>query len=150
MRERFWERFELEELDKHEWEALCDGCAQCCMVRLEDEESGDIATLSLSCRLLDTDACACSDYEHRFERAAGCMQLTPERARRFHWLPDSCGYRLMARGAPLPDWHPLISGDPMSVHRAGISVRGVATSEDSVSEADYEDYIIAVLPTPSR
>lgn len=150
MRERFWERFELEELDECEWEALCDGCAQCCMLRLEDEESGDIATLSLACRLLDTHACVCSDYAHRFERATGCMQLTPARARRFHWLPDSCGYRRLAKGEPLPDWHPLISGDPMSVHRAGISVRGVATSEDRVREEDYEDYIIAVLPTPSR
>ncbi|MFC0269690.1 YcgN family cysteine cluster protein [Kushneria aurantia] len=146
MRERFWERFALEELDEHEWEALCDGCGQCCLVRLEDEESGDIATLSLACRLLDSDAVRCRDYPNRLSRAEGCLQLTPERVRRFYWLPQTCGYRRVARGETLPAWHPLISGDPMSVHRAGISVRGMTISEDAVDEQDYEDYIIAVLP----
>ncbi|WP_199287800.1 YcgN family cysteine cluster protein [Kushneria phosphatilytica] len=150
MRERFWERFPLEALDHAEWEALCDGCGQCCLLKLEDEESGDIATLSVACRLLDTDGCSCSDYANRFERVPGCTRITPERAAAFQWLPETCGYRRVHEGRSLPDWHPLISHDAMAVHRLGISVSGQVRSEEEVADAELEDYIIAVLPIDDR
>ncbi|SPJ34586.1 YcgN family cysteine cluster protein [Kushneria phyllosphaerae] len=149
MRERFWERFPLEALTPVEWEAICDGCGQCCLVRLEDEENQEIVTLSVACRLFDTTACRCSDYEHRFNKVSDCLQLTPERARAFHWLPDTCGYRRLAQSKPLPKWHPLISGDPQGARRAGVSMHGMAVSEAKVPERDYEDYIIAVIPCQS-
>ncbi len=150
MRERFWERFPLEALTPQEWEAVCDGCAQCCLVRLEDEEHQEIVTLSVACRLFDTQACRCSDYEHRFEKVPDCLQLTPERARAFHWLPETCGYRRLAHGTPLPGWHPLLSGDPSGARRAGVSMHGMAISEAVVPERDYEDYSRYSLPVVTR
>jgi len=145
MRERFWERYPLEALDREEWEALCDGCARCCLLKLEDEESGDIATLDVACQLLDIPNCQCSDYPNRSARVPGCVPLTLERIATFRWLPDSCAYRRLYEGRGLADWHPLVSGDPDSVRRAGISVTGYAVSEAEVPEAEWEDRIIAIL-----
>lgn len=141
MRERFWERFPLHALTAQEWEALCDGCGRCCLVRLEDEDTGEHFCTRLSCRLLDTRTCQCSDYAHRTERVPGCVQVTPEVAG-WDWLPATCAYRRLARGQGLAAWHPLISGDPASVHRAGISVRGRVISEAGVPEDDYETHIV--------
>ncbi|MGC3874277.1 YcgN family cysteine cluster protein [Halomonas sp. GXIMD04776] len=146
MRERFWERFSLDELSTEEWEALCDGCGRCCLTKLEDEESGDIVTLDVACKLLDTKNCHCQDYTHRFERVPGCTQMSLTTLRDFHWLPASCAYRRLYEGRGLAKWHPLISGDPRSVHRAGISVAHFAVSERDVSEDEWEDHIIAILP----
>ncbi|QEA39534.1 YcgN family cysteine cluster protein [Pistricoccus aurantiacus] len=146
MRERFWERFALDELTQEEWEALCDGCGQCCLLKFEDEETGDIATLQLACELLDTRSCRCSDYPNRFATVPSCIQLTPAKVDRFRWLPESCAYRRVHEKRGLSAWHPLISGDPNSVHRAGISVSGFAISELEVPESHWDDHIIAILP----
>jgi uncharacterized cysteine cluster protein YcgN (CxxCxxCC family) len=142
MRERFWERFALRELDGEEWEALCDGCARCCLVKLEDEDSGEVHDTRLACSLLSLDSCRCSDYNNRFSRVPDCTRVTPDLAYHFDWLPETCAYRRLAKGFGLPDWHPLISGDPESVHRAGVSVRGKVLSESAVPEEDYQEHIV--------
>ncbi|WP_163559024.1 YcgN family cysteine cluster protein [Halomonas sp. NO4] len=146
MRERFWERFSLDELTTEEWEALCDGCGQCCLLKFQDDDTGELAVLGVACELLDTHSCRCSDYDHRFERVPDCTRLTPERVAEFRWLPHSCAYRRLAEGRKLARWHPLLSGDPERVHRKGISVRSFALSQRDVPEEEYEDHIIAILP----
>ena len=146
MRERFWEQYPLEELTTEEWEALCDGCGQCCLLKFQDEESGELAVLNLACELLDVHSCRCSDYPNRLERVPDCTRLTPELVDQFRWLPKSCAYRRVAEGRKLARWHPLLSGDPERVHRKGISVRSFAVSSRGVPEEQYEDHIIAVIP----
>ncbi|QJQ94932.1 MULTISPECIES: YcgN family cysteine cluster protein [Halomonadaceae] len=149
MRERFWERFPLDELTEQEWEALCDGCGQCCLLKIQDEASGDIAVLKVACELLDIGSCRCGDYDNRFDKVADCIQLTPERVEDFRWLPRSCGYRRVYEGRKLARWHPLISGDSQRMHRKGISVQSFAVSQREVPEADLEEHIIAILPIDS-
>lgn len=146
MRERFWERFDLEELTAAEWEALCDGCGQCCLLKFQDEESGDLAVLGVACELLDIQSCRCSDYANRQAQVPDCVRLTPARIDEFRWLPKSCAYRRIAEGRRLAGWHPLISGDPERVHRKGISVRSFAISQRDVAEDELEAHIIAILP----
>ncbi len=117
-----------------EWESLCDGCARCCLVKLEDEDTGKIHHTDIACRLLDGKTCRCTDYPRRAKRVPDCVTLTPHEVRTLTWLPPTCGYRLVAEGKDLYDWHPLKSGDPDSVHDAGISVRGrVHCSEDDLN-----------------
>ena len=132
----------LDALDAEEWEALCDGCAKCCLLKLEDEDTGEIAYTKLHCRLLDGQACACMDYENRKNIVEDCVILTPQNVAEIQWMPRTCAYRLLAEGRALPDWHPLVSGDPESVHRAGISVRDKAISEVNVHPDDIDYYAI--------
>lgn len=146
MRERFWERYSLTELSDSEWEALCDGCGQCCLLKLEDEDSGEIVTLDLACRLLDIRQCRCSDYPNRFARVPGCTKLSLDNLPAFRWLPETCAYRRLHEGRGLADWHPLVSGDSGSVQRAGVGVARFAIPEESVPDEELEDHIIAVLP----
>ncbi|EKF73463.1 hypothetical protein A11A3_13500 [Alcanivorax hongdengensis A-11-3] len=141
MRERFWE-LPLEQLDQQEWEALCDGCGRCCLVKLEDEESGELAFTDAACRFLDSRRCQCTVYSDRHREMPDCIQVTPALARDSHWLPRTCAYRLRAAGQPLASWHPLISGRADSVRRAGISVTGKVVSELTVDEDDWEEHII--------
>lgn len=138
----FWEVKTLEQMSASEWESLCDGCGKCCLHKLEDEDNGDIHYTNLACRYLDDDTCRCQAYEERQRLVPDCIVLRPEDVAEFHWLPDTCAYRLLAEGNPLPDWHPLRSGDPASVHRAGISARGRTVSEAEVAEEDWEDCIV--------
>jgi uncharacterized cysteine cluster protein YcgN (CxxCxxCC family) len=128
----FWRRKALEDLDPVEWESLCDGCARCCLNKLEDEETGAIAWTDVACTLLDGEACRCRDYADRSRSVPDCVRLTPEAVRSLAWLPPSCAYRLVAEGRDLYWWHPLVSGDPETVHAAGVSVRG-----RTVAEADW-------------
>jgi uncharacterized cysteine cluster protein YcgN (CxxCxxCC family) len=126
-----------------EWESLCDRCGRCCLVKLEDEESGEVFKTDVACRLLDTGACSCSAYAARSRKVSDCITLTPEKVRSIPWLPRTCAYRLVAEGKPLESWHPLISGSPQSVHEAGISVRGrTRGSERTVKLRDYVDHIV--------
>lgn len=129
----FWQEKSLEEFDEAEWEALCDGCGRCCLVHLADEETGEVFETDAACELLDIPTVRCTDYAHRHQRVPECQTLTPEGVRAAHWLPDTCGYRRIAAGRPLPDWHPLVGGDPEAVHTAGISVRHVARPEGEVA-----------------
>ena len=120
----FWKTKTLEEMSNAEWESLCDGCARCCLEKLEDEDTGKIYFTHVSCKLLDSGLCACKDYPNRSDKVPDCVRLTPENVRTLNWLPPSCGYKLVAEGRDLYWWHPLISGDPNTVHEAGVSVRG--------------------------
>ncbi len=134
-----WQR-PLESLNRDEWEALCDGCGQCCMHKIEDEDTGEILPTNVSCRLLDLESCRCSDYRRRRMLVPDCVRLDRRSLERFDWLPDTCAYRLRAKGQPLPEWHYLISGDREAVHRAGVSVRGRAISETLAGP--IEDHVI--------
>lgn len=132
----------LEALDPQQWEALCDGCALCCLHKIQDSESGEIHYTAVHCGLLDADSCRCSDYPRRLQRVPECISLDAQGAHDFTWLPASCAYRLRAEGKRLPEWHPLVSGDPQSVHRAGISIRGRAISDEYVHPDGYDEHVI--------
>ena len=139
MSDRFWEK-PLEELDAGQWEALCDGCGKCCVHKVEDADTGRIIPTNIACRLLDRQSGRCSNYKGRKAIVADCVRLTFDQVDKLTWLPKTCAYRLRAEGKPLADWHYLISGDPESVHRAGMSVRGW-----TITEADagpYEHHLI--------
>jgi uncharacterized protein len=140
----FWKQKPLEQLNPAEWESLCDGCGRCCLVKLEDEESGEIHFTDVACKLFNPSTCRCADYAHRRRRVRDCIKLTPAKARALGWLPPSCAYRLIAEGRDLAWWHPLVSGSQTSVHEAGVSVRGrVKVSETEIELADYPDHIVA-------
>jgi len=129
MTDEFWKRKSLAEMSAVQWESLCDGCALCCLQKLEDEESGDIYYTDVACKLLDLTSCRCRDYGARASKVASCLVLSVDNPEAFAWLPASCAYRLLADGNDLPEWHPLITGNPDSVHEAGISAMGKAVSE---------------------
>jgi hypothetical protein len=146
-RDRFWETVPLSRMTPDEWEALCDGCGKCCLNKLEDEDTGEVAFTNVACRLLDGESCRCGNYAIRKVLVPECVVLTPKTLPDVaYWLPRTCAYRLLHQGDPLFDWHPLISGDPESVHAAGISVRGWTVPEFEVDENDWEDHIIDEEP----
>lgn len=139
-RDPFWKREDLAAMSDEEWESLCDGCGRCCLNKLEDEESGEVVFTRAACRYLDIGACRCTDYANRQQNVPGCVRLTPERLPQLHWLPETCAYRLVAEGRDLAWWHPLVSGDPHTVHEAGISVRGRVVPEQRAG--DLEAHIV--------
>lgn len=150
----FWHRKSLDEMTNSEWESLCDGCGRCCLNKLEEEGTDRTFYTDVSCRLLDSKTCRCHDYAHRLEKVDDCVQLTPQSLKTITWLPPSCAYVLLAEGKDLYWWHPLVSGDPETVHAAGVSVRGrVSASETDVSDDMLEDYIVSwplTLPKGAR
>ncbi|WP_069300979.1 YcgN family cysteine cluster protein [Neptunicoccus sediminis] len=139
----FWRTTDLADMSKAEWEALCDGCGKCCLLKLEDEDSGALAYTNIACRLFDDKTCSCGNYPLRKQMVAGCVVLTPENIERnAHWMPSTCAYRLLHEGKRLPAWHPLLTGDPDSTAQSGNSVAGQTVPEYDVEEEDYEDYIV--------
>lgn len=143
LRPRFWERYSFGQLNKAEWEALCDGCGKCCLNKLEDEDTGEVVFTRLACRLLDDETCRCSQYDIRKQFVPECIVLTPNTmAEVAYFMPASCAYRLLAEGKPLYDWHPLVSGDPDSVHKAGRSMRHQTIPEFEVPEEEWENHVI--------
>ena len=146
LREQFWERYSLEEMTDAEWEALCDGCGQCCQIKLEDPDSGERAITDVVCRLMDTKTARCGDYANRFSRVPECLQLSRDKLEEYSWLPDSCAYRRLYEHRKLAGWHPLRAGSDRRMREKGISVAGRVYSEAHVSDAQLDDHIIAILP----
>ena len=138
----FFETKSLAEMNTAEWESLCDGCGKCCVILLQEEDSERVYRTNLACKLLDLETVRCSDYANRHQRVPGCVRLTPDNIADLAWMPETCAYRLLSEGKPLPDWHPLKSGDPRSPERAGISVKGQRVPEGQVPEDDWEDHIV--------
>jgi len=140
---RFWERKPLTKLNQQEWEALCDGCGKCCLNKLEDADTGDVALTRVACRLLDDESCRCTQYDIRHQFVPECIVLSPKNLdEHAYWMPQTCAYRLLWEGKSLPEWHPLLTGTPKSVHDAGVSVQGWTVSEFETPEDDWEDHII--------
>lgn len=136
----FWKKKSLAEMSPQEWESLCDGCARCCLYRLEDEDTAEIYFTNVHCRLLDTRTGRCTDYPNRSTRVSDCVTITLKELEDPYWLPKSCAYRLLAEGRDLPDWHPLVSGDPNSVVTSGQRVCDRTLSEDEAD--DLENHLI--------
>ncbi len=129
MEQPFWQTKRLEQMTREEWESLCDGCGLCCLVRFEDEDTGEVVPTRVHCKLFDAERCTCIDYANRKQHVPDCIKLTPWNIEALRWMPLSCGYRRINEGRGLADWHPLVSGDPETVHAAGVSVRGQTVSE---------------------
>ena len=142
MNKPFWEEKQLSEMNGQEWESLCDGCARCCLHKLEDEETAEVFYTSIVCRYLNQQSCRCRDYENRNRNVPNCVHLTVDNINQFQWLPDTCAYRLLSEGKPLPEWHPLVSGSKETVIEAGISVTGKVIDERHVHPEGYEEHII--------
>lgn len=143
LRTEFWRHVAMDRMTRPEWEALCDGCGKCCLNKLEDEDTGEVALTRVACRLLDDTTCKCSQYPIRHQFVPECIVLTPKTIKdNLYWLPQTCAYRLVYEGRDLFDWHPLKSGTEETVHAAGVSVRGLTVPEFEIDEADWEDHII--------
>jgi len=143
----FWKHKTLEQMTDAEWESLCDGCARCCLIKLEDADTGEVHYTSLACDLLDLDRCRCTSYPQRHQLVPDCIEFTPELAATLQWLPNTCAYRLIAEGLDLPAWHPLVSGRRESVDEAAISIRGRAIPVRLVPEEDHQDHLITWVET---
>ena len=142
----FWETLPLKAMSPEQWESLCDGCGRCCVHKLQNEYSKAIYYTNVACRLLDRQACRCTRYDERGDLIADCVTLDARSIGNLGWLPESCAYRRLDEGRTLADWHPLVSGDPQSVHDAGMSVRGRVISEEHVHEDDLENFIVDWIP----
>lgn len=137
MTKAFWETTPLADMTRQQWEALCDGCAKCCLQKLEDEDTQEVFFTNVVCRLLDENACRCTNYEQRSVLVPNCVTLSLADLVDPYWLPMTCAYRLLAEGNPLPSWHPLISGNTDSVYRAGHSIRGRVVCETEADDLEH-------------
>jgi uncharacterized protein len=138
----WWDEKSLAELSGFEWEALCDGCAKCCLHKLEDEDSGEVFYTKVRCRFLNEETCRCTDYVNRSTLVANCIDLRSADWSTLDWLPSTCAYRLRAHNQPLPQWHPLVSGSRDTVHREGVSIRHRSISDEYVHPDGYDEHIV--------
>ena len=138
----FWEKKSLTQMNQAEWEALCDGCAKCCLLKFQDEDSETIYYTHIVCQYLHHDKCQCRHYEDRHQLVTRCVKLTPENINQFSWLPSTCAYRLIHEGEPLPAWHHLISGDRNTIHELNESIKDKVISESYVHPDSWQEHII--------
>ena len=144
----FWEN-PLASLSDSEWERLCDGCGQCCLVKLQDDESDEIFATDVVCRFLSPDSGFCNVYAERTVKKPECFVIDRGNEEHMSWLPKSCAYRLRFENKPLPDWHPLITGDRTAMDKADISVAAWCVSEQDVAEDELPERVIFTLHEPS-
>ncbi len=142
MAKPFYETKSLKDMSGEEWESLCDGCGKCCVVVLEEEQTGTLWRTNVGCKLLDLKTVRCSNYTNRHTKVPSCIKLSPDNIADLHWMPDTCAYRLLSEGKPLPDWHPLKTGDRDSTRQAEVGVHGTLVSEIEVDDDDLEDHIV--------
>ncbi len=141
LRDRFWDNIPLDKMTPEEWEALCDGCGKCCLNKLEDIDTGELVFTRVACRLFDDTTCRCANYAERKTHVPECVVLTPATLEEIaYWMPRTCAYRRLHEGKGLPRWHPLVTGDPQSTHKAGMSVQGRTVSEAALPIDEWEDY----------
>ena len=141
-KEPFWKTKSLVEMTSEEWESLCDGCARCCLHKVEYKDSREVDYTNVACRLLDMWSCRCTSYQERIKLVPTCLVMTAAKAADLEWLPGTFAYRRLALGKELEWWHPLVSGNPNTVHEAGISVRGKVLPEEYVHPDALEEHII--------
>lgn len=142
MTEPFWKTKTLDEMNSQEWESLCDGCAKCCLHKLEDYDTSEVHYTRVVCKYLREEDCQCTQYLDRNDLVPQCVWLNPDDVSGFDWLPATCAYRVIAEGRDLSWWHPLVSGDPETVHRAGVSIQHKVISELHVHPDSYEEHIV--------
>ena len=139
----FWKKKKLNKMSRKEWEALCDGCGKCCMNKLEDSETGEVAFTQIACRIFDDSNCRCSHYDNRHQMVPNCISLTPTNLKEHqYWLPETCAYKLIFENKPLYDWHPLISGNEKTVYQAGVSMKENTIPETDVSVQNWDQFVI--------
>ncbi|MBV1900944.1 MAG: YcgN family cysteine cluster protein [Kordiimonadaceae bacterium] len=136
----FWKEKSLAEMNRQEWESLCDGCGKCCLHKLEDEDTGDIHHTDVACRFLSPETLRCSKYMTRQRYVGNCVVMSVDLLDQLPWMPSTCAYRLLYEGRPLFDWHPLVSGDAATVQTAGHSVKGRTVDERDAG--DFEDHLV--------
>lgn len=141
MRSRFWEHYSLGELNNKEWEALCDGCGQCCLIR--EVEDSTVTVYGVACELLDIEQARCTDYANRLRRAPHCHELTPTSVPHYGWLPETCAYRRLHEGKPLPSWHPLLVGSRREMRERGITVSHYAVRPESIRKKRMARHVVA-------
>src|SRR5690606_37287121 len=104
MTKPFWEYTRLEAMTVAGLESLCDGCGLCCLIRFEDEDTGEIVPTRVHCQLFDPETCRCSDYAARKATVPDCIKLTPWNIETLPWMPKSCAYRRLHEGRGLASW----------------------------------------------
>lgn len=139
--QKFWEK-PLADLNREEWEALCDGCGRCCLKKLQDEHTEKTLYTRVVCRYLDQQTCSCKAYGRRQKLVPECLVLDLNMLGDLHWIPDTCAYRLRLENKPLPEWHPLMTGSRTAMREAGITVGGKVISEEYVHEQGLEEHVI--------
>ncbi len=137
----YWRHTPLDQMSTDEWERLCDGCGKCCVIKLEDYDDGTIYYTDIGCTLLDGSTCSCTNYPKRKSIVPDCVILSPSNLDALPWMPQTCAYRLLHEGKDLPNWHPLVTGDPSTTHTSGHSVMGKIFTEGDIAEDDYPDHI---------
>lgn len=136
----WWQEKRLSELSRDEWESLCDHCGKCCLLKLEDEDTGDVYYTDVACKLVDPETCHCGDYLQREMLVPDCLKLTPGNLEQVSWMPLSCAYRRIMEGRGLPDWHHLVCGDKAEIHRRDMSIKGRYVDEREVQ--DVEEHVV--------
>ncbi|ERL56883.1 YcgN family cysteine cluster protein [Psychrobacter aquaticus] len=152
LRPQFWSRFALTELNHSEWEALCDGCGSCCLIKyIDEDENGDVDEelveyTDVTCQLMDCATGYCQHYATRQEHVPDCIQLTINNLPNMMWLPAHCAYKRLYKGQNLPSWHLLLTGDAVKTQQqmraANVGVAGRCVSETSMSDEEMETRVV--------
>lgn len=110
------------------WENICRRCGKCCLIKLEDEESGEVYYTNVICRYFDEEKMGCTVYDKRCELVPTCLKLDRNNVDKLSWMPKTCAYR------------ELFEENPSTCHT---TVKGRVVSEETVAEDELEDHIVA-------